>query len=258
MVQMHIIIIEKVGEYMSNKHLEYTFDNFVVGECNQKAYELVSAAVELPAIRQFPICIYGKTGLGKSHLLQAAAGFVLEQNPQARLTYTTMENYCSDVIDMLKGHAAATFKFDYDFVDILIIDDIQFLEGKPTFQEMFLKTFGYLQGRNKRVILACNKDVVKLNIDDEHLMDKLKECLIAEITDTDYEMRLEILRNRADRLGLTVETSSELEEILSMIAKYVQDDTGKLVGVLNRIVSMAKVLKSEIDMELAEKILLEL
>ena len=241
----------------SDRHFDYTFENYIVGESNHDAYELISSAVQLPAIRNFPIYIYGKSGLGKSHLLQAAAGYAIGKNSKTRVTYTTMEVFCADVISMLKHHTVATFKLDYDFVDLLIIDDVQFLEDKPTFQEMFLKTFAYMEGRNKRIILACNKSAADLSIENEVLAEKLESCLAAEIVKPDYDMRVEILMSKALSHNLDIE-DEEIKKVLRMIAKYVSDDMGKMAGALNRLVSMSRLLKSEIDMELAEKILLEM
>lgn len=229
----------------------YVFDTFVVGNNNRFAHSASLAVAESPGEAYNPLYIYGGPGLGKTHLMHSIGHFILEQNPNAKVIYVTSEEFTNEVIENIRnGNASSMTKFrdKYRRVDVLMIDDIQFIIGKESTQEEFFHTFNALQTQGKQIILTSDKPPKEMETLEERIRSRFEWGLMADIGVPDYETRMAILRKKAET------DSFELhDDILSYIAGNIKSNVRELEGALNKLLAYNNLVHMPITMEVAEK-----
>ena len=230
---------------------KYTFETFVVGNNNRFAHAASLAVAESPADAYNPLFIYGGVGLGKTHLMHAIGHYVLSQNPAARIKYLTTETFTNEMIAAIQTRTMAEFKEKYrSNVDILMVDDIQFLAGREGTQEEFFHTFNTLRETGKQIIISSDKPPKEIPKLEERLRSRFEWGLIADITKPDEETRYEILRRKAESESIPIPN-----EILHMIAERISSNIRELEGALTRLVAYASLTGRTIDAELTENAL---
>ncbi len=237
----------------ANLNPKYTFDTFVVGSHNRFAHAAALAVAEAPADAYNPLFIYGGVGLGKTHLLHAIGNYMLSQNPKLRIKYVTSELFMNEMVNALNKKTQAEFREKYRNIDVLMVDDIQFLTGKMGMQEEFFHTFNTLHTAGKQIIMTSDKpprDIVKL---EERLVSRFEWGLIADISKPDLETRVAILRRKAEEEMLNVDNS-----VLTMIAERVTNNVRELEGCLTRLVAYSSLTGKPVDKALAEDALREI
>lgn len=232
---------------------KYTFDTFVVGNNNKLAHAASLAVAESPGKMYNPLFIHGGAGLGKTHLMHSIAHFVLNQNPEKKVLYVTSETFTNELIDAIRnGNNTAMTKFreKYRSVDVLLIDDIQFIIGKEATQEEFFHTFNDLHGNKKQIIISSDKppkDIVTL---EARLRSRFEWGLIADISSPDFETRMAILHKKEENDGYNIDN-----EVIKYIAMHIKSNIRELEGALNKLVALSNLEKREITVELAEEAL---
>ena len=238
-----------------NSHLnpKYKFDTFVVGSNNKFAHSASLAVAENPGEVYNPLYLYGGPGLGKTHLMHSIGHFILEQNPQMKVLYVTSEEFTNEVIESIRsGNAASMVKLreKYRNVDVLMVDDVQFIIGKESTQEEFFHTFNALHSARKQIILSSDKPPKEMETLEERFRSRFEWGLIADIQAPDYETRMAILRKNAEYCDKHID-----EEIIKYIAINIKSNIRELEGAFNKIVAAAKLNKVELTLPLAEEAL---
>lgn len=210
----------------------YTFENFVVGSGNRLAHAASMSVAENPGKSYNPLFLYGRVGLGKTHLLRAI-GYAAQQRG-LRVLYVSSEEFTNDLISAIRSQTTPAFRDKYRSADVLLIDDIQFIAGKESTQEEFFHTFNTLHGQNKQIVVTSDRSPKGFLTLEERLRSRFEWGLLADIQPPDYETRLAILRSNAEKLGRPVPA-----EVLELIAERMQSNIRELEGALNRIVAYA-------------------
>jgi len=208
----------------------YTFETFVVGASNRLAHAASLAVAENPAKAYNPLFLYGRVGLGKTHLLRAIGNAASQRG--LTVLYVSSEEFTNDLIHAIRTHTTQAFRDKYRRIDVLLIDDIQFIAGKESTQEEFFHTFNTLHGQNKQIVITSDRSPKGLMTLEERLRSRFEWGLIADIQSPDYETRLAILRSNAERIGRDVDP-----EVLETIAHRMQSNIRELEGALNRIIA---------------------
>ena len=232
----------------ANLNPRYTFDTFVVGSNNRFAHAASLAVAESPGTLYNPLFIYGGAGLGKTHLMQSIAHYILRNDPSVRVLYVTSETFTNDLIDSLKGKKNAEFKEKYRSIDVLMIDDIQFIIGKESTQEEFFHTFNALQTQGKQIILTSDKPPKEMETLEERIRSRFEWGLMADIGVPDYETRMAILRKKAESDNFDID-----DEVLSYIANNIKSNVRELEGALNKLLAYNNLVHIPITMDIAEK-----
>lgn len=229
---------------------KYTFDTFVVGDNNKFANAAALAVAEAPAASYNPLYIYGGVGLGKTHLMHAIGNKILQNNPNTKILYVTSEDFINELIMYIQNPSFKTqlFREKYRNIDVLLIDDIEFIAGKERGQEEFFHTFNHLHQNGKQVIISSDKPPRDIPLLEERLKTRLEWGLIADVSMPDYETRLAILRNKVQHEHIIID-----DYILTVIATKINTNIRELEGTLNKIVAYAALTHSQITIELAEK-----
>ena len=227
---------------------KYTFDSFVVGNSNRFAHAAALAVAEAPATAYNPLFIYGGVGLGKTHLMQAIANEILQNNRNAKILYVTSEKFTNQLINAIKDGKNEMFRNKYRNIDVLLIDDIQFIAGKETCQEEFFHTFNTLHDNGKQIIISSDKPPKDIKLLEDRLKSRFEWGLIADISNPDYETRLAILRKKAQLDNIIID-----DEVLSDIATKIDSNIRELEGVLNKLIANASLTNCPITLEMAEK-----
>ncbi|GEM_PF-380304 len=231
-------------------HSNYRFENFVVGASNHFAHAAAMAVAKSPATAYNPLFIWSEPGLGKTHLLNAIANYILEHNPNMRVIYVTTEQFTNDLIEALREGKLEDFRKRYRSADVLIVDDVQFLAGKDQTQEEFFHTFNALFTVDKQIVLASDrppKEIPKLQ---QRLVSRFEGGLIVQIERPDYETRLAILKQKAAEKGIKVS-----EEVLDFIARSITTNIRELEGALNKVVAFSSFTGRKVDVALAREVL---
>lgn len=237
----------------ANLNPKYTFDTFVVGSNNKFAQSAALAVAESPGDTYNPLYIYGGAGLGKTHLMHSIGRFILEHNIDTKVLYVTSEHFTNEVIEAIRSGNALTMsklREKYRMVDVLLIDDIQFIIGKESTQEEFFHTFNTLHSAGKQIILSSDKPPKEIEILDERFRSRFEWGLIADIQPPDYETRMAILRKNAEISHKEIDN-----EILQYIANNIKSNIRELEGAFNKIIAFSKLNNVDINLEHAEKAL---
>ena len=237
----------------ANLNSKYTFDTFVVGSNNKFAQSAALAVAESPGDTYNPLYIYGGAGLGKTHLMHSIGRFILEHNVDTKVLYVTSEHFTNEVIEAIRSGNARTMsklREKYRMVDVLLIDDIQFIIGKESTQEEFFHTFNTLHSAGKQIILSSDKPPKEIEILDERFRSRFEWGLIADIQPPDYETRMAILRKNAEISHKEIDN-----EILQYIANNIKSNIRELEGAFNKIIAFSKLNNVDINLEHAEEAL---
>ncbi len=228
----------------------YTFDTFVVGGNNEFARAAALAVAENPGEIYNPLFIYGGVGLGKTHLMHSIAHFVLNQNPDTKVLYVTSEKFTNELIDAIQKNTTTQFREKYRSIDILLIDDIQFIIGKERTQEEFFHTFNTLHESKKQIIISSDRPPKEMLTLEDRLRSRFEHGLLADIQSPDYETRMAILRKKEELDGLKID-----EEVLRYIATNIKSNIRELEGALTKIVAFSRLKKRDLNLLLAEEAL---
>ena len=234
----------------SSLNPKYTFDTFVVGNNNRFAHAASLAVGNAPGNSYNPLFLYGGVGLGKTHLMHAIGNRVLEDNNYSNVLYVTSEKFTNQLINAIKDNKNEIFRSKYRNVDVLLIDDIQFIAGKERVQEEFFHTFNTLYEDRKQIVISSDKPPRDIPFLEDRLKSRFEWGLLADISCPDYETRLAILRKKAQDANIVID-----DDILSNIATKVDSNIRELEGVFNKIVARASLVHSPITRELAENII---
>jgi chromosomal replication initiator protein DnaA len=238
----------------ANLNSKYRFDTFVVGGNNKFAHSASLAVAESPGEAYNPLYIYGGAGLGKTHLMHSIGHFILDQNPDMKVLYVTSEQFTNEVIESIRsGNASKMTKLreKYRTVDVLLIDDVQFIIGKESTQEEFFHTFNVLHSAGKQIILSSDKPPKEMEILEERFRSRFEWGLIADIQPPDYETRMAILKKNAENYNKVIN-----EEIFQYIATNIKSNIRELEGAYNKVIAYAKLNKKvEITLENVEEAL---
>lgn len=241
---------------LENNHLtlnpKYTFETFVVGNNNRFAHAAALAVGNEPGKSYNPLFLYGGVGLGKTHLMHSIGNRILENNSNSNVLYVTSEKFTNQLINAIKDNKTEIFRNKYRNIDVLLIDDIQFIAGKDRVQEEFFHTFNTLREDGKQIIISSDKPPRDIEFLEDRLKSRFEWGLLADISCPDYETRLAILRKKAQDENIVIEDS-----ILSDIATKIDSNIRELEGVFNKIVARASLTHSPITIELAENIINE-
>lgn len=243
-------IVSNINYENANLNSKYKFDTFVVGSNNKFAHSASLAVAESPGEAYNPLFLYGGAGLGKTHLMHSIGHFILEQNPNTKVLYVTSEQFTNEVIESIRsGSAAAMTKLreKYRTVDVLLIDDIQFIIGKESTQEEFFHTFNVLHGAGKQIILSSDRPPKEMETLEERFRSRFEWGLIADIQPPDYETRMAILRKNAETYDKEVS-----DDIIQYIATNIKSNIRELEGALNKVMANARLNKKELNLALAE------
>ena len=245
-------ISEEAESNKSTLNPKYTFETFVVGNNNRFAHAAALAVGNEPSKSYNPLFLYGGVGLGKTHLMHAIGNRIIENNKNANVLYVTSEKFTNQLINAIKDNKNEVFRNKYRNIDVLLIDDIQFIAGKERVQEEFFHTFNSLYEDGNQIIISSDKPPRDIPFLEDRLKSRFEWGLLADISCPDYETRLAILRKKAQDEGVVIE-----DFILSNIANKIDSNIRELEGVFNKIVARASLTHSPITIELAENIINE-
>lgn len=237
----------------ANLNPKYTFDTFVVGSNNKFAHAASLAVADKPGTIYNPLFLYGGVGLGKTHLMHSIAHSILKKDKTKKVLYVTSEVFTNELIDAIRNNNNTTineFREKYRNIDVLLIDDVQFIIGKESTQEEFFHTFNTLHGANKQIIISSDRPPKDIETLESRLRSRFEWGLIADISAPDYETRMAILRKKEETDGYKID-----DEVIQFIASNVKSNIRELEGALNKLVAYSNLEKKEINVSLAEEVL---
>lgn len=266
------VVIKSKDEYKSNKidkkkkvrkslykdnsklfNPKFNFENFIVGGNNRFAYAASLAVAESPAEAYNPLFLYGGSGLGKTHLMQAIGIQVIKNDPTSNVLYISSETFTNELIEAINTQNTNQFKEKYRNIDILLIDDIQFLEGKEATQEEFFHTFNTLYENNKQIVISSDRPPSNLQKLDERLTTRFGFGITADVQPADFETRVAILKKKIELAD--IELDSDIEEVCNLIAEKIKYNIRELEGAMNRMISFSEIMNNKIDLDFAKIVL---
>ena len=233
-----------------NLNPKYTFDTFVIGNSNRFAHAACVAVAESPAKAYNPLFLYGGVGLGKTHLMHAIGHHIMCQQEDPKVVYVSSEKFTNELINSIKNDKNEEFRNKYRNVDVLLIDDIQFIAGKEGTQEEFFHTFNALHEANKQIIISSDRPPKEIPTLEDRLRSRFEMGLITDIQPPDFETRIAILRKKAQLENINVPN-----EVMTYIAKYIKSNIRELEGALTRVVAYSSLTNKNISLELATEAL---
>ena len=242
-----------VGENQSRINMKYSFDNFVIGSSNRFSHAAAVAVAEAPAAAYNPLFIYGGSGLGKTHLLHAIGHYAISLFKGCRVRYVSSEEFTNDFINAIANNRAPEFQARYREVDILLIDDIQFLQGKDSTQEAFFHTFNTLHDHNKQVVVTSDLPPKQLTGFEDRMRSRFEWGLITDVQAPDLETRIAILRRKAASERIDIN-----DDVVELMASKVSSNVRELEGALIRVTAFSNLNKAPISMDLARSVLKDL
>jgi chromosomal replication initiator protein len=242
-----------VGENQSRLNMKYSFDNFVIGSSNRFSHAAAVAVAEAPAAAYNPLFIYGGSGLGKTHLLHAIGHYAISLFKGCRVRYVSSEEFTNDFINAIANNRAPEFQARYREVDILLIDDIQFLQGKDSTQEAFFHTFNTLHDHNKQVVVTSDLPPKQLTGFEDRMRSRFEWGLITDVQAPDLETRIAILRRKAASERIDIN-----DDVVELMASKVSSNVRELEGALIRVTAFSNLNKAPISMDLARSVLKDL
>ena len=238
------------GDRALNINPRYTFESFVTGPSNRFAHAAALSVAERPARSYNPLFVYGAAGLGKTHLLHAIAHYVHENYPASRVRYISTETLLNEFIDAIRNNAQSDFKRRYRETDVLLVDDVQFMEGKEQLQEEFFHTFNTLHQADRQIVLSSDRPPDAVATLEDRLRSRFKMGLVTDIQPPDLETRLAILRTKAAQTNVGIPGA-----VLEFIVTHVTNNIRELEGALNRVSAYANLTQSEPSVEVAKQVL---
>ena len=236
----------------TNLNARYTFATYVVGSGTRLAHAASQSVSERPGGAYNPLFLYGGTGLGKTHLLHAIGNAVMERSPKRRVLYITGEAFTNEFILGIQQGAADAFRSRFRKIDVLLIDDIQFIADKERTQEEFFHTFNALHSAGKQIVITSDRTPKEISLLEERLRSRFEWGLIADISSPDLETRIAILRSKAEESGVIV-----ADDVVEQVARRVQSNVRELEGALTRLVAVGRLSGMPVTMELAARVLSE-
>ncbi len=240
-------------EKRTNLNPKYTFETFVVGSNNRFAHAAAVAVAEAPGKEYNPLFLYGGVGLGKTHLMHSVAHYILKMDSSKKVLYVTSEVFTNELIESIRsGNNTSMTKFreKYRNIDVLLIDDVQFIIGKESTQEEFFHTFNALHGASKQIIISSDRPPKDMETLEARLQSRFEWGLIADISSPDYETRMAILRKKEEIDGYNID-----DEVISYIATNIKSNIRELEGALNKLVALSNLENREINISMAEEVL---
>ena len=232
---------------MGNPSWTYTFDTFVVGPTNKMAHAVAVAVAESPGISYNPLFLYGGAGLGKTHLMRSIASHIMATRKDLKVLYVTSETFTNELIESLNKNKNAEFRDKYRNIDVLLIDDIQFIIGKQSTQEEFFHTFNVLYDAHKQIVISSDKHPREITTLEERLRSRFEWGITADIQPPDYETKMAILKKRAELENLDV-----TEEVMQFVANNIKSNIRELEGALTKVCAFAKLENKPVTLDLAE------
>lgn len=261
-INLKVILDEEADEYLeSEKKKEssfssdggtvlndkYTFDNFVIGSSNEYAAAAAISTSENPGRIYNPLFLYGNSGLGKTHLMCAIGNKIKKEHPDYKILYVATENFTNEFVECIKNYKMESFRKKYRTADVLLVDDVQFLENREGFQEEFFHTFNELHSMNKQIVLTSDKKPSELITLEERLRTRFSQGLQIDIAVPNYETRLAILHKKSELNDYNIG-----DDILEYIADRIKSNVRELEGALLKVISIAQLSHKEIDIELTK------
>ena len=228
----------------------FTFDNFVIGSANRMAHAASLAVANAPGKSYNPLFLYGGVGLGKTHLMQAIANQILSKNPQLKAKYISSEKFTNELIMAIQNRSTAKFRQKYRNVDVILIDDIQFLSGKEAAQEEFFHTFNDLYDLHKQIVISSDKPPKQIPKLEERLVSRFSWGLVVDVQPPDFETRVAILKKKLEKEPIKID-----EEVIQFIAKNITTNIRELEGALVRIMAYSLIENKPINLDLTKEIL---
>jgi chromosomal replication initiator protein len=230
-----------------------TFDTFVVGPSNNFAHAASLAVAQSPGVAYNPLFIYGGSGLGKTHLIQAVGRFISQQSPKSRVIYISSESFLNEYLDALSKKSTLNFRKKYRSVDVLLIDDIQFLIGKDALQEEFFHTFNALHGNRKQLVMTCDRPVNEMVGLEQRLVTRFQWGQVTQIEKPGVETRMAILQKKQEQMNIRI-----ADDVLLYLAEHIRSDVRHLEGALTRVTAYASLMGHAVTLDSVEQILRDL